>query len=51
MNSIQLVIPSKENMDEFNKNVNLIFSYYKIAKEENLKITELQSLLLAEMGQ
>lgn len=51
MNSIQLVIPSKENMDEFNKNVNLIFSYYKIATEENLKITELQSLLLAKMGQ
>lgn len=50
MNSIQLVIPSKENMDEFNKNVNLIFSYYKIATEENLKITELQSLLLAKMG-
>ena len=51
MNSIQLVIPSKENMDEFNKNVNLIFSYYKIATEENLIITELQSLLLAKMGQ
>ena len=51
MNSIQLVIPSKENMDEFNKNVNLIFSYYKIATEENLKIIELQSLLLAKMGQ
>jgi len=51
MNSIQLVIPSKENMDEFNKNVNLIFSYYKIATEENLKITELQSLHLAKMGQ
>ena len=51
MNSIQLVIPSKENMDEFNKNVNLIFSYYKIATEENLKITELHSLLLAKMWQ
>ena len=51
MNSIQLVIPSKENMDEFNKNVNLIFSYYKMATEENLIITELQSLLLAKMGQ
>ena len=51
MNSIQLVITSKENMDEFNKNVNLIFSYYKIATKENLKIIELQSLLLAKMGQ
>lgn len=50
MNSTQLVIPSKENMDEFNKNVNLIFSYYKIVTEENLKLTELQSLLLAKMG-
>ena len=51
MNSIQLVIPSKENMDEFNKNVNSIFNYYKIATEENIKLTELQSLLLAKMGQ
>ena len=44
MNSIQLVIPSKGNMDEFNKKVNPIFNYY-------IKITELQSLLLAKMGQ
>lgn len=51
MNSIQLIIPSKENMDEFNKNVNPIFNYYKIATEENIKLTELQSLLLAKMGQ
>ena len=51
MNSIQLVIPSKGNMDEFNKMVNPIFNYYKIATEENLKLTELQSLLLAKMGQ
>ena len=51
MNGIQLVIPSKGNMDEFNKMVNPIFNYYKIATEENLKLTELQSLLLAKMGQ
>ena len=37
-------------MDEFNQNVNPIFSYYRIATEENLKLTELQSLLLAKMG-
>ena len=51
MNSIQLVIPQKENMDEFNRHVNPIFRYYKIATEENSKLTELQSLLLAKMGQ
>ena len=51
MNSIQLVIPSKEYMDEFNKNVNPIFGYYKIATEENLKLSEIQSLLLVKMGQ
>ena len=51
MNSILLVVPSKEVMDEFNRNVSPIFDYYKIATEENSKLNELQSLLLAKMGQ
>ncbi len=51
MNSIQLVVPSKENMSDFNHNVKHVFQLYKLKTEENLKLTELQSLLLAKMGQ
>ena len=51
MNSIQLVVPTKEILDEFNKNIESTFQLYKLKTEENLKLTELQSLLLAKMGQ
>lgn len=51
MNSIQLVVPSKEKMTEYNQNVEPIFRTYKLKTEENSKLTELQSLLLAKMGQ
>ena len=51
MNSIQLLIPSKNEMEKYNIKASIIFRYYKILKEENEKSTELQSLLLAKMGQ
>ena len=51
MNGIQLVVPSKENMNDFNHNIKHIFQFYKLKTEEKLKLTELQSLLLAKMGQ
>lgn len=51
MNSIMLVVPIMEKMEEFNKNVECIFHLYKLKKQENEKLTELQSLLLARMGQ
>ena len=38
-------------MEKYNINASIIFRYYKIVKEENEKSTELQSLLLAKMGQ
>ena len=50
MNSIQLVVPSKEDMEEFNKIIQAVFYLYKQKTEENDKLTELQSLLLAKMG-
>ena len=50
MNSIQLVVPTKKEMEEFNQNVEHIFHLYKLKTEENSKLTELQSLLLARMG-
>ncbi len=50
MNSILLVIPSKEEMVSYNEKVNTIFGYYKLLVDENKKIIELQSLLLAKIG-
>ena len=50
MNSIQLIVPTKKKMYEFNQNVEHTFHLYKLKTEENLKLTELQSLLLARMG-
>ena len=48
---IHLIIPKKEDMEEFNKNVLYIFHLYKQKTDENEKLTELQSLLMARMGQ
>ena len=50
MNSISLLIPSKEEMENYNEKVKIIFSCYKILKEENKKLTELQFLFLTKMG-
>ena len=50
MNSILLVIPPNKYMTKFNEFVKPIFSYYKLATEENSKLSEFQSLLLAKMG-
>ena len=51
MNCIALVVPTKGSMDDFNKKVEHIFRLYKLKTEEYSKLTELQSLLLAKMGQ
>ena len=50
MNSIALVVPTEGSMDDFNKKVEHIFRLYKLKTEENSKLTELQSLFLAKMG-
>ena len=50
MNSITLVVPTKGSMIDFNKKVEHIFRLYKLKIEENSKLKELQSLLLAKMG-
>ena len=51
MNSIILVVPTIAKMEEFNRKVECIFQLYKSKTQENEKLTELQSLLLAKMGQ
>ena len=49
--SFQIAIPPIEQLIDFYNNVNVLFSHIDIQKQENRKLTELQSLLLAKMGQ
>ena len=50
MNSIPLIVPPNKEMDIFNQNVGHLFDLFKLKTEENIKLKELQSLLLAKMG-
>ena len=43
-------IPSKDMLDSFEQQSSSIYSFVETKKQENLKLTELQSLLLARMG-
>lgn len=51
LNQIELIIPALEVLEEFDKQITVLFSNKKIKLTENQKLTELQSLLLARMGQ
>ena len=51
LENAQVIIPSKKCLMELNEKMHPIFEMYIIKKQENLKLTELQSLLLAKMGQ
>lgn len=48
---LPLLIPSKESIEEFNAIVGLIDNESRLRQKENSKLTKLQSLLLAKMGQ
>ena len=49
--SFEIMIPPKDILKVFTSKINPIFSHVSIQKQENEKLTELQSLLLAKMGQ
>lgn len=49
--SFKIVIPSTELLKVYENQVEIIFAHIDIHKQENSKLTELQSLLLAKMGQ
>jgi len=49
--NLECFIPSSSSMDEFEKNINVIEKETYLKSDENSKLTELQSLLLARMGQ
>ena len=49
--NIEIVIPKKEDISKFESQVSIIDSDIKLRDSEINKLTELQSLLLAKMGQ
>ncbi len=51
MESRNIVIPPTQLIQEFNKQVEIIDNSISLCEMENEKLTELQSLLLAKMGQ
>ena len=51
MEGMEIIIPPYQLMHNFNDEVEIIDKAIEIREEENLKLTELQSLLLAKMGQ
>jgi type I restriction enzyme S subunit len=51
LDSAQVIIPSSNSLKDMDTQMSPIFDMYKLKKQENLKLTELQSLLLAKMGQ
>ena len=51
INKQPCIIPSLNHIDEFEFQVQIIYNNRRILEKENNKLTELQSLLLAKMGQ
>lgn len=51
MEEREIMIPSTQIIQEFNNNVEIIDKSISTFEQENSKLTELQSLLLAKMGQ
>ena len=51
LESAQVIIPSDNSLQDMDKQINPLFDMYILKKLENLKLTELQFLLLAKMGQ
>ena len=51
MISIPLLIPTMDDLKEITTNIEPLFHAMLMKKQENEKLTELQSLLLAKMGQ
>ena len=46
-----VVIPYQKDIEQFQVSINCIYKYNDYCKQENSKLTEMQSLLLAKMGQ
>ncbi len=51
LNQIELIIPTLDVLEKFDNQETVLFNQTKVKNQENSKISELQSLLLAKMGQ
>jgi type I restriction enzyme S subunit len=51
ISKIPIVLPHNDIMNIFHKNALSVFNAIFLTQQENIKLTELQSLLLARMGQ
>jgi len=49
--NLQVVMPPDDEVRKFHKQISPIFHTIYLKQQENIKLTELQSLLLAKMGQ
>lgn len=50
MNSIRIVVPDKQTMDNFSNRTKKLFEMYKLKTTENQTLTQMQTLLLSKMG-
>lgn len=50
MMKIPAIIPSQDKLEKIKKQISPVFQVLYLRQQENLKLTELQSLLLARMG-
>ena len=51
LTQLEMPIPNKKSLQTFGNSIQIIYNDIKIKRQENDKLTELQSLLLAKMGQ
>ena len=47
----EVIVPDHKTLDEFEKRMSLISNAIELKRKQNIKLTELQSLLLTKMGQ
>ena len=50
LKSVEVLLPDEHMLNLFEKQVSCLSSQVRLKKQENIKLTELQSLLLAKMG-
>ena len=51
LTQLEMPIPNKKSLQTFGNSIQIIYNDIKIKRQENDKLTKLQSLLLAKMGQ
>ena len=50
LKNVEALLPDEHTLNLFEEQVSFLFSQVRLEKQENKKLTELQSLLLAKMG-